>query len=366
MKRWPLILSGAVVLLLAVWSCSKNSAGGDDVDDGNTPYFISDFMVDSVTDSSVLLTWTATGDDSNQGTASTYDIRYWHTWLAPANWDSAFQLTGEPHPKVAGSKESLWVYDLKKDTTYYFSLVICDEVNNCSGSNGAVGTCFSDMVITFPDTHLDSAVRYDIGKPTGDIMVSDLRQHSVFSANDAGISDLSGMEHWKTLWALGLTGNSLTNLSPLSGLTNLTNLGLNGNEIADLEPLATLLKLNALSLVANHVSDLSPLSSLTSLTGLGLTDNDIAAIGPLATLVNLEMIQLRTNEVVDISALAGLVKLQRIDLSQNHITDLGPLVANTGLGTGDTIWVGENPLSTTALTVQIPSLQGRGVAVLGL
>lgn len=322
MKRWPLILSRAVVLLLAVWSCSKNSAGGDDVDDGNTPYFISDFMVDSVTDSSVLLTWTATGDDSNQGTASTYDIRYWHTWLAPANWDSAIQLTGEPHPKVAGSKESLWVHDLKKDTTYYFGMIVADEAGNDAGSNGCYGTCFTDRIVTFADWHLDSAIRANFGKPNGDLLLSDLRAHDGLFANEAGIVSLAGLEEWKNLTSLGLASNEISDLGPLSGLHRLLYLGLTGN----------------------NLSDISALAGLDSLV----------------------LLHLRSNSLSDLTALAYLTRIRQLDLTQNQITNVEPLLGNTGLGTGDTIWIGENPLSSEATTYQIPELQSRGVAVLGL
>ncbi len=322
MKRHWVIAGMLVATSVVVWSCSKNSAGGDDVDDGNTPYFISDFMVDSVTDSSVLLTWTATGDDSNLGTASTYDIRYWHTWLAPLNWDSAIQLTGEPHPKVAGSRESLWVHDLQKDSTYYFGMIVRDEAGNDAGSNGCFGTCFTDHVVTFADWHVDSAFRAVFIKPTGDIMLSDLRAHDGFIANHANIVNLGGIELW----------------------VNLRNLGL----------------------ASNDISDLSPLSDLPKLLFLGLTDNNLTDLSPLAGLDSLFLIHLRSNNVSDLSALTNMTALRQIDLTQNQITDLAPLVANTGLGTGDTIWLGENPLSATALTVQIPALQARGAAVLGL
>lgn len=322
MKRWPLIVYGAIVCLLAVWSCSKNSAGGDEVDDGNTPFFIGDFMVDSVTDSTALLTWTATGDDSNVGTASSYDVRYWHAWIAPSNWDSAIPLAGEPHPKVAGSKESLWVHNLKKDTTYYFSLKVCDEASNCAGSNGCFGICFSDHIVTFADTHLDSAFRAIFGKPSGDIMLSDLRAHDGMVANGAGIVNLGGLEQWVNLRTLGLA--------------------------------------------SNDISDLSPLSGLHKLLYLGLTDNKLTDISPLAGLDSLLLVHLRSNNLSDLSALASLTALRQLDLTQNQITNIEPLLGNAGLGAGDTVWLGENPLSSEATTYQIPALQARGVTVLGL
>ncbi len=324
MKRMLLFFTGVLTLLLVVWSCSKNSTGGGDdgADDGNTPYYIEDFMVDSVTDSTILLTWTATGDDADQGTASSYDIRYWHTWLAPANWDSAVQIVGEPHPKAAGSKESLWVHNLKRDTTYYFLMIVCDEANNCAGSSGCSGTCFTDQVVTFADSHLDSAIREIFGITSGDIMLSDLRAHDALFANGAGISSLSGIEVWGNLHGLGLASNSLSDLSPLSGLHGLVH--------------------------------------------LGLTDNGLSDISAIAPLDSLQILHLRTNHLSDLSAIAHLTRLRQLDLTQNQITNIEPLLGNEGLGTGDTIWLGENPLSSEATTYQIPILQSRGVTVLGI
>ncbi len=74
------------LVLLVVWgllSCAKKGGDGDDVDDGNNPYNILDLQVVSVSDTSVTLTWTATGDDADEGTCTSYDIRYYHTWIVP-------------------------------------------------------------------------------------------------------------------------------------------------------------------------------------------------------------------------------------------------------------------------------------------
>jgi hypothetical protein len=319
-KHW--IVAVLALGLLGVLSCSKKSSGGDDGDDGNTPYNILDLRVSSVTDSSVTLIWTATGDDADQGTASSYDIRYWHAWITEANWDSAFQVGYEPHPSPAGQKDSMCVTGLKKDSTYYFALQACDEATNCAPSGCVMGVCFTDVVVTFADSHLDSVVRVLISKPTGSILRSDLMGHDFLDANQAGIASLNGIELWTTLTAILLAGNSVT--------------------------------------------DLSPLANLVSLRGLGLTGNGIVNIAPLSGLVNIELLHLRANAVSDISALAGLTKLHQLDISDNDITNLAPLVANSGLASGDTVYAGQNPLSQQSLTVDVPALQARGVTILGL
>ena len=307
--------------IFAVTSCSKKGTGGD-ADDGNSPYNILDMEVSSVTDSSITLAWTATGDDRDQGTASSYDIRHWHTYINSTNWDSATQVVGEPHPRAAGLRDSVIVTGLAEDSTYYFGMHVCDEAGNCATSNSPRGTCFRDAVMVFPDHALDSAIRGMISKPTGDIMRSDLMAFEVLEANQAGIVSLSGIEGWTTLKGILGGGNSITDLTPLSGLVGLQGLGLSGNAIVN--------------------------------------------ITPLSTLVNLELLHLRANSVVDLTALTGMTKLKQLDITQNAVTDLAPLVANTGLAAGDTVWVGFNPLSAQSLTVDVPALQARGVTVLGL
>ena len=143
--RAILLLFGAALLFsLCLLSCSKSmSGGGDDEDDGNTPYNILDVRVVAVTDSSVTLTWTATGDDADVGTASQYDLRYYHSWLNSTNWDSAVRVTGEPAPRPTGQADSMVVTGLQKDSTYYFALKAGDEAGNWNNvSNCAVAVCF--------------------------------------------------------------------------------------------------------------------------------------------------------------------------------------------------------------------------------
>jgi Fibronectin type III domain len=100
-------------------------------------------------DSTVLLNWTAPGDDGTIGRATTYDIRYRTTAIVGTDtttwWNSATQLTGEPTPSTAGSTDSMRVRGLTPLTTYYFMIKTADEVPNWSGySNVAVKTTTGD------------------------------------------------------------------------------------------------------------------------------------------------------------------------------------------------------------------------------
>lgn len=89
---------------------------------------------------SITLTWTASGDDGNTGTASEYDIRYSTSTITDSSWDSATQVIGEPAPQAAGSAESFVVSGLASGTTYYFAIMTADEVPNWSGLSNVVAS----------------------------------------------------------------------------------------------------------------------------------------------------------------------------------------------------------------------------------
>jgi Fibronectin type III domain len=310
----------AIAWSLYLISCSKTGSGSD-ADDGNTPYNILDLRVVAVTDSSITLNWTATGDDSNAGTASYYDIRGYDDWITPSNWDSTTKISGAPKPHAAGQTDSITIKGLMKDSTYYFALKAGDEAGNWSGQSNCVsGTCFTDIAVTFPDPNLESAIRALISKPSGIIYRSDLMSLIWVGGNNMAIKDLSGVEYCTNALAIYMSGDS--------------------------------------------ISDLSPLANMTKLRDIQFFQNKITDITPLAGLVNTQRLILSDNTVSDITAIAGLINLQILMLNFNNISDLGALVANSGLGMNDTIYVQGNPLSPTSVNTHIPSLESRGVTVI--
>jgi internalin A len=155
------------------------------------------------------------------------------------------------------------------------------------------------------------------------------------------------------LTKLGVTGNGLTELAPLTALTSLTALGLDLERPTDLWlllaglPALTTLRLRSETiedwsflsslpasincLVVERISDLSILAGLTSLTNLFLADNQISDLSPLASLISLTELTLAGNLISDLSPLAGLTKLTCLDLGGNGISDLSPLAGLTEL-----------------------------------
>jgi internalin A len=135
-----------------------------------------------------------------------------------------------------------------------------------------------------------------------------------------------------------INGNSISDISPLSGLTSLTRLGLSGNSI----------------------SDISVLSGLTSLTVLGLQSNSITDISVLSGLTSLIFLNVGFNSISDISALTGLTSLMTLYLYGNAaLSNIQPLLDNTGLGAGDIVFL----TSTNVSCTDVAALRAKGVTV---
>lgn len=112
----------------------------------------------------------------------------------------------------------------------------------------------------------------------------DLRKLTVLNAKDLGISDLGGLEHATNLTKLDLSGNRLTDVSLLAGLTHLRVLNLEGNGIRDISPLSRLKNLTQLNLKGNAIVDISPLVDLPALSVLNLEGNEIRETSALPVL----------------------------------------------------------------------------------
>jgi len=188
-----------------------------------------------------------------------------------------------------------------------------------------------DPVVTFPDPHLEYAIREAINKPIGDIYQSDLEEITEFSAEIRHIVNLTGLEHCTNMISLYLRHNQISDISPLANLTSLVELYIADNYINDISPLVGLTSLTVLNLVANQISDISPAANLTSLTELNLRNNQISDISPLASLTSLIELNLGSNEISDISTLANLTSLTSLWLDFNGISDISPLASLTSL-----------------------------------
>ena len=206
----------------------------------------------------------------------------------------------------------------------------------------ATGTIVDDdetVLVAIPDPNLRSALEAALGLASGaPITQARLEGLTKLVANDAGISDLTGLEF----------------------ATNLTDLLLAVNEIKDLSPLARLNELEYLYLWRNAVEDVSPLAHLPELWQLDLSYNQITDVSPLAHVPRLSILDLSFNEIVDVSPLANLARLWRLDLEFNRIADVSDLTSLTALRR---LRLRGNSLSGSSLRVHVPALERGGVDV---
>jgi len=340
---------------------------------------------------------------------SGYDFRGALDSITPENFSQAQPIDSLVLPVPAGLTQSGTLVDLDPGTTYYFALKAYDDQNNWSDLSNCVRADLPEnAAVTFTDDALDSIIREHIGIPTSPLYASDLDTITELWCEEAGITDLSGLEYVTSLgvillrgneisdvtplgglihlWGLGLPDNEITSILPLTGLTNLLQLDVNTCPISDISPIAYLTGLTTVRLHYTQVTDFSPLQSLTDLEYLNIsatpghsiafmsgmisklkiaemTNMSLTDISSLSSQTDLEEVYLSYNSISDLNSLTGLTSLTITDLRWNNIEDILPLVNNTGLGEGDVVKLESNPLSAESINTYIPALQARGVTV---
>jgi hypothetical protein len=116
--------------------------------DDTPPGMIADLSASNPGSNTMLLSWTATGDDGNTGRATRYELRYSTAPITAANFGSA-ALASSPDPLSAGNAESTEIGGLAFSTPYYFAIKAFDEFNNAGPiSNLATGTTLGAPEIT--------------------------------------------------------------------------------------------------------------------------------------------------------------------------------------------------------------------------
>ena len=168
-------------------------------------------------------------------------------------------------------------------------------------------------LVSIPDPNLRAAIEAALGKTAGALITAaDMARLERVIADDAGISNLTGLEAATELERIEFRRNAISDLSPLSGLTRLNNIKLRGNKITDVAPLARLTNVNWLGLEDNEITNLAPLKGLIKLNGIGISGNPISDVSPLASLISLEGIDAWRTSISDFSALAKLPRLRWI------------------------------------------------------
>lgn len=148
--RWIVILCFVMAWLcmpLTIDRASGSVSGSFTISDPVPPTSVYLTVIDQSYDS-ITITWISPGDDSQEGTAAEYDIRYSDSAInSEAKWRQASKVINPPSPKVAGSIVNVKIKGLPACTTYYFAVKTADEVPNWSAlSNSPPGKtrCWSE------------------------------------------------------------------------------------------------------------------------------------------------------------------------------------------------------------------------------
>lgn len=133
MKRCAL---GLILLIVLSLGC-----GDDDTVKVDTipPATVSDLKAEAVTSTSVTLTWTAPGDNGDQGTAAAYDVRYNSVPITDVTWGQSTQVADVPPPNAAAAQETLAVTGLQPGHSYHFALKTAEEIPNWSEISNVAG-----------------------------------------------------------------------------------------------------------------------------------------------------------------------------------------------------------------------------------
>jgi hypothetical protein len=94
--------------------------------------------VSSAASTPFAIQWTAPGDDSLTGRATSYDLRHSGAPITAANFSSATRLLGIPAPALPGTPESFVISGLLDGTPVYLAIKTADEAGNWSGISNLV------------------------------------------------------------------------------------------------------------------------------------------------------------------------------------------------------------------------------------
>ncbi len=140
---------------------------------------------------------------------------------------------------------------------------------------------------------------------SSDIYKDDVEKITKLIANDKEISSLGGIEYLINLQELSLSGNNITDITPIGQLEDLYHLKLDNNSISNINPLSSMNQLTDLSLAQNQISDISSLRGLEHLSYLRISNNNINNISPLSGLSNLQYLYLVDNNITNYEALGA-------------------------------------------------------------
>lgn len=142
---------------------------------------------------------------------------------------------------------------------------------------------------------------------------------------DCGLSSIEALENAHNLVYLDLNGNTIRNISVLSGMPNLQELYMAHNALTDLSALSNVTSLQKLDVSYNSLSSIAPICGITNLTWLDVSNNKLTNLGAVDNLKNLVHFAAAYNALENVSQLTDCTQLQILNISNNNIIDISGL-----------------------------------------
>ncbi|MGO4529058.1 leucine-rich repeat domain-containing protein [Paenibacillus sp. 2TAF8] len=198
----------------------------------------------------------------------------------------------------------------------------------------SIGTAGQAMAYTASETEnplikdpaLEDGLKLILNIPVGESLTStDLKQLRVVDLSNAGIQNLSGLEHAVNLTHLRLYGNEVTDLTPLEHLTELREIDVRNNYITSIQPLAALQQLGRLYISNNSITSIDVVREFPRLHTLHASGNQISSLDALSELRSLKWLEISNNYITDLTPLAEQTGLTQLNVANNHISALDAL-----------------------------------------
>ena len=188
----------------------------------------------------------------------------------------------------------------------------------------SVGYFFAnDSKISFEDPVLEQAIKKELMLDAdADIIKEDVQAIQKLSLVNYGITSLDGLQYFKNVKSLDISGNKITDISPISAMAGMANFSARDNKIEDLSPLSKLTQLTEIDVRNNRIVSLEPLKELVQVTSLNIRENNIVDLAPLLSLTKLEDLNARYNAIESVDVITKMPVLRkRIYLEGNPVTD---------------------------------------------
>ena len=157
--------------------------------------------------------------------------------------------------------------------------------------------------------------------------IEELEKLKYLSLYNCNIENMSFIANIKGLETLILRDyDNIEFLSEMTDIQNMTVLWLSGEQITDITPIRNCKNLTSLRLNDTNITDITPISSLIKLENLDLSNTKINDISSLETLNNLKSLNLEDTKIDRINCVSNMNKLDRLILRNTNVSDMLPIV----------------------------------------